>query len=125
MGPEGRSVPKVLVVDDEELIRWSLRERLESEGYEVVDAASATSALERAPATDLAVVDRRLPDGDGLALAAALHRIRPGRPVILMTSFDTAELEAVAPGLGIDAVVQKPFDLDTILELIESGLGRS
>jgi two-component system, NtrC family, response regulator AtoC len=119
MDSRGRSI---LLVDDEELIRWSLRQRLEEEGYRVVDAPDARRAVERAAGTDLAVVDQRLPDGDGLSVAAALRRERPRRPVILMTSYDTADLKREAAKLGIEAVVQKPFELDEMLRLIVNRL---
>lgn len=114
---------KVLVVDDEALIRWSLRQWLEAEGYEVVDAPDARTAIERAPGTDLAVVDRRLPDGDGLAVSAVLHRRWPYRPVILMTALRSPELETAARDLGVDAIILKPFGVDQLLGIIDSKLG--
>jgi two-component system response regulator AtoC len=119
-GSAGRTV---LVVDDEDLIRWSVRQRLEEEGYRVVDAVDAHGALERAAGADLVVVDRRLPDADGLAVAATLHRRRPARPVIVMTAFGGPELEDEARMAGVDAVVQKPFELSALVALIASELG--
>jgi DNA-binding NtrC family response regulator len=116
-------MPMVLVVEDEELIRWSLRQRLESAGYGVVDAADARTASRRSPEADLVVLDRGLPDADGLAVAATLHRRRPKRPMILMTSIYSRELEEAAEERGVAYVVQKPFELDELVDLVRSALG--
>ena len=59
----------ILVVDDEPLIRWSLSERLKSEGYAVLEADTGRSALEKlAEGVDLVLLDYRLPDTDGVAV---------------------------------------------------------
>jgi DNA-binding NarL/FixJ family response regulator len=79
----------VLIVDDAALFRDVARELLERRGYEVVgEAGTAAAAIEMAErlAPDAALVDIRLPDGDGFALTAALVDARPGLAVLLTSA---------------------------------------
>jgi DNA-binding NtrC family response regulator len=113
---------RVLVVDDELLLRWSISETLKQHGHSVVEAedgASARRALDdSSEALDAVVLDYRLPDTDGLKLLALVRRLRPDSPVILMTAFGTEELVEDARRLGAYAVIDKPFemrDLESVL----------
>lgn len=68
----------MLVVDDEDLIRWSLRERLRTDGYEVLEAGTGRAALEQfKEGVDLVLLDYRLPDTDGLSVLRELKKLDP------------------------------------------------
>jgi len=113
----------VLIVDDEPLIRWSVKTHLERAGYDVVDAENGGEALARfGSAVGLALVDFRLPDTDGLELLGELKRRRPMCPVILMTANGTPELARVALESGAFGVVDKPFDLERLTAIIRTAL---
>jgi DNA-binding NtrC family response regulator len=110
----------ILVVDDEPLIRWAVREGLESEGFGVVEAGSAREALAslNARAVAVALVDLKLPDSDDLSL---LHRIRavvPACRVIMMTAHGSPEVLADAMHAGAFGTVAKPFDLERVVGLV-------
>jgi DNA-binding NtrC family response regulator len=113
---------RVLVVDDEPLIRWSLRQMLEDQGYTVKEAASAaeTLAVLAAPDTafDTVLLDLRLPDSSDLALLTTLRHRMPKATIILMTAFSTPEVTQQALALGVVTVVSKPFELNEITNLV-------
>jgi DNA-binding NtrC family response regulator len=109
---------RVLVVDDELLIRWALTEMLRERGHWVVQAetgAEALRALRDAPTPmDVVLLDLRLPDSDGLGLLATIRRQSPSSAVVMMTAHGTQETATSARGLGAFDVVAKPFDLDQV-----------
>jgi DNA-binding NtrC family response regulator len=116
----------VLIVDDEELVRWSLRERFVRDGYKVVEAGTAAGAIERlTPATDLVLLDYRLPDGDGLTTLRRIKEITPDTPVILMTAFSTVENAVEAMKHGAYHYLNKPFNLDDVSAMVENALETS
>jgi two-component system response regulator AtoC len=113
----------VLVVDDESLIRWSLGERLEREGCEVLPAASIAEARARWPeGIDLVLLDSRLPDGDGLELLAELRREDPDLPVVLMTAYSSVKGAVAAMQGGAYHYLAKPFDLDELALVVQQAL---
>jgi DNA-binding NtrC family response regulator len=82
----------ILVVDDEELIRWSLRERLNAEGYTVLEAGSGRQAYEQfKEGVDLVLLDYRLPDTDGLTILKELKKQDPDILVVLLTALVSVE----------------------------------
>ena len=113
----------VLVVDDEQLIRWSLAERLKQEGYRVVEADTAASALERhAEGVDLILLDYKLPDGDGLSVLKQVKDADTDTLVILLTAHSSVDMAVAAMKGGAYHYANKPFNLDEIALLVEKAL---
>jgi len=117
---------RILVVDDELLIRWSLSEALTAAGYAVVegrDAAEARQALrDQDHKPDLVVLDYRLPDSNDLGLLTTIRHEAPTAPVILMTAYGTAEVVKGALDLGAYRVVSKPFEVNDMASLVTEAL---
>jgi two-component system response regulator AtoC len=112
-----------LIVDDESLIRLSLRERFEQEGYDVREAGTVAEALEQlTPEVDLVLLDFRLPDGDGLTVLRHAKERSRETVVILMTAYSTVENAVEAMKLGAFHYVNKPFDFDEIVLLADKAL---
>ena len=119
-------MPTVLIVDDEPLIRWAVREGLESAGYTVVEAGSAREALGSlaAGAGDVAValLDLKLPDSDDLSLLRRVRQAAPDCRVIMMTAHGTAEVLAEALREGAVATIAKPFDLARVVRTVDDAV---
>ena len=112
---------RVLVVDDEPLIRWSLAETLEQAGHtvsEAPDGASAVRAVEDDDTFDVVVLDYRLPDSNDLRLLKAIRSASPPPAVVMMTAFGAPEIAAGALALGAYCVVPKPFEVHDVAALV-------
>jgi DNA-binding NtrC family response regulator len=113
---------RVLVVDDEPLIRWSVSETLSDHGFHVVesgDAQSARNAVRDASREfDVVLMDLRLPDSDDLSLLRALRTMAPHAQLILMTAFGTPEIEHDAMDSGAFRVLSKPFEIEEVARAV-------
>lgn len=126
--PQASVVHRVLVVDDEVLIRWSVTETLGDQGFAVDGAATGADALDAVAAADggfaAVVLDFRLPDSNDLGLLSKLRALMPATPIILMTAFSTPELVQGARDLGAFRVISKPFEMREIASLVTEACRR-
>jgi two-component system response regulator AtoC len=118
-----KSAPvRILVVDDDALIRWSLVERLSDSGCEAIAVTDAESAVQILTDTavpfDVLLLDLRLPDSNDLTLLSRLRRLAPAARVILMTAFGTPEISQGALDLGAYCVLNKPFEMNALSPLV-------
>jgi len=114
---------RLLLVDDNTALLENLTDILGDEGYEVVTAGTAAAALDRARAGyDVALVDVRLPDSDGTALAERLRDLSPESAVVLLTGFATLETAIAAVRAGAFAYLVKPCSTPDLLLTVEQAL---
>jgi DNA-binding NtrC family response regulator len=115
---------RVLIIEDEDLIRWSLRQKFESREYavqEAPDGATALAALE-ADTFDLVLLDYKLPDMTGIDVLRKLRERDADVVVIMMTAFSTIESAVEAIKLGAFDYVPKPFQMEDLLLTVDKAL---
>lgn len=113
---------KILIVEDEEIIRSALKKLLLKHGFEVVDAASIDQAKQyRFRDFDLIISDQRLPGGQGTDLIA----LAPHTPVLIMTSYASMRSAVDAMKLGAVDYIAKPFDHREMIEAVTRILASS
>jgi CheY-like chemotaxis protein len=127
-------MPKILIIDDDKLVRESTQILLRSKGYDVVVAPDGKAGLEQAQsgAFDLAIVDLFMPGMDGLQVIKALHASRPDIPVIAASGFmfssdsgrpDMPEFENMAAEAGAVSTLYKPLRPKEVLSAVEKAIG--
>ncbi len=110
---------KVLLVDDEPAVLFTLKEVLAECGHEAVTAASGREALGRLEGVDAAITDLTMPGMDGLALLSAIRERDPSLPVVLLTAHGSEKVAVQAMKAGAYDYATKPFDIDEIVAVIE------
>ena len=115
---------KILVVDDEKLIRWTLEQHLVKEGYDVTTVESAEKGMEliTEDPPDLVLLDNRLPEMSGLEMLEKLKIPERGLMVIMITAHGMVETAVRAMKLGAYDYISKPFNLDEITFVIRKAL---
>jgi DNA-binding NtrC family response regulator len=113
---------RVLVVEDENLIRWAVSETLTDAGHTVVEApdgATALRAIGQAPKSfDVVLLDLRLPDSDDLSLVKRVRQQAPSSAIVMMTAHGTPQMAEDAKRLGVYDVMPKPFDVGLLEQVI-------
>jgi heterodisulfide reductase subunit A len=117
---EARRAFHILVVDDEFIVRDSLKEWLEDEGFQVDTAESGAEALEKIKKEDihLMLLDIKMPGMDGVEVLKRAGEIDPELPVVMMTAYATVETAVEAMKIGALDYLMKPFDPDSLVPLV-------
>ena len=118
--------PRIVIADDESIIRMDLREMLTQLGYDVVgEAADGRTALELADRLrpDLVILDIKMPDMDGIEAARGLTESRIA-PVVLLTAYSEQSLVERAKDTGVSGYLVKPFRESELMPVIELALAR-
>ena len=116
---------RILIVDDELIVRDSLQKWFDSEGYDTGAMASGREALTAIQKTqwDLALLDIKMPGMDGMELQKKLREVDPELTVIIMTGYASVETAVQALKAGAYDYVTKPIDPDELIHLVNNALG--
>jgi len=119
-------VARILIIDDDEHLRETLRDILAEKGYQVEAVGTGAEAVARFKETrfNLALVDIRLPDIEGIKLLRKLRRLAPHAEFIMITGYASLETAVEALRQGAADYVMKPFNLDEVLASVSSALER-
>jgi DNA-binding NtrC family response regulator len=115
---------RVLIVEDEALVRWSLRQKFEERDYRVTEAEDGESAMESIDSEmfDILMLDYKLPDMSGLDVLRRLREVDQDAVVVMMTAYGTIETAVEAMKLGAYDYLSKPFQMDELLLTVDKAL---
>ncbi len=114
------------MVEDEVQLGRAIQTRLQEAGFiaDLVDCAADAEAAAAAAAFGLIILDRRLPDGDGLRSIKALRRTLPGVRIIMLTGLDSTSQKVLGLEAGADDYLTKPFEPDELVARVRAALRR-
>lgn len=117
-------VGKILIVDDETLIRWALRKELEREGYEILEAGTGKDAMELffGELPDLVILDVKLPDESGMNILKKIKEAEAFCDVIVITAFGNVSNAVEAMKLNAIDYITKPFDIEEVKIVVKKAL---
>ena len=117
---------KILIIDDDANIRKALAAVLEDEGYIVETVDTAKKGIEKTETGffNLALIDVRLPDMEGVELLPRLRETSPRIRKLIITGYPTLQNAAAAVNKGADAYIMKPFDVEKMLQTVKEQLKR-
>ena len=116
--------PKILVIDDEKLLRWSLEQNLSKEGYTVISAEKGLEGLElfHAEQPDIVLLDIHLPDISGLNVLESIKKESSNTIVIMVTAFGDIQTAVKTIKFGAYDFVEKPFNMEKLKILISKAI---
>ena len=116
---------KILVADDDKLIRWTLKEIFSRVGYEVDTVASSLEAIQQAEngLYSLIFTDFEIDDENCLQTIRKVKSFQPHAKVIILSALSRQNIESQLEGMDIFAIIEKPFHSDKILEITKEAIG--
>lgn len=115
---------RILVIDDEEIVRISCLKCLQLEGYDVTTAETGMDGLRlsRSEHYDLIITDLKMPYIDGIEVLLTLKKTQPGAKVMIMTGYSSVEHAEEAVRLGACGYIEKPFTPDALITAVKKAL---
>ena len=116
---------KILVADDDKLIRWSLKEIFSLEGFCVDTAASSLEAVQQAgkEVYNLIFTDIEMDEENGISTVVKMKAHQPTAKIIVLSALSSQQIEIQLDGLNIFAVLEKPFKPEDILAIVQRAIG--
>lgn len=121
---EDYKLTKILVADDDKLIRWSLKEIFSLEGYSVDTAASSLEAVQQTEKETYSLIftDIEMDEENGISTIVKMNAQQPGIKIVILTALPIQQVEAQLDGINIFAVLEKPFMPEDILAIAKKAL---